>query len=75
MATRSKRSARTAARSTRQYDRLATLVRRAIAISDRNASEIQKLRDEQRVQFKRSAQLQAELDSIKQAWERLKIGT
>ena len=71
MAPRIPRGARAAPPATDQYRRVMSSLRRITALAERNATEIEKLRDEQKVQFKRLAQLQAELDAVKKAWERL----
>ena len=71
MPPRTRRGAREAPPSTVQYRRLLTRISRANALAERNAGEIEKLRDELKVQFKRLAQVQAELDTIKKAWEKM----
>lgn len=70
MAPRTERGARKPP-SAAQFDRLVRAVERLTRVVERNASEIEKLRDEQRVQLTRMGQLQAELDAVKHAWAKM----
>ena len=57
--------------TTTENRQIATALRRLRTLVERNAEEIEKLRDEQKTQFKRFAQVQAELDTVKTAWEKM----
>jgi len=46
---------------------------RLVDLLNERAEVINRLLQEQRIQFQRIAQLQAELDRLKQAWARLKL--
>jgi hypothetical protein len=56
-----------------QNTRIVRSLARMASIVERVVLDVEEIREDQRVQFKRLAQLQAELDAIKKAWERMTI--
>lgn len=72
MAPRKPRRASPKTPSLAQYKRLLTVTRRLAEMVEQLADEAADARDERRIQLQRIAQLQAELDTIKKAWEQMK---
>jgi hypothetical protein len=48
---------------------------RVIAILNERGEILNNLAHNQEIQFKRLAQLQAELDAVKRAWQKLEVGS
>jgi hypothetical protein len=72
MAPRTQRGARKSAPTAAQYRRILSSLQRLTSLVAANGAAIAELRDEQKLQFKRVAQLQAELDAVKKAWEKMR---